>query len=353
MVTLDKTFTAEGSPNIALIKYWGKRNERLILPHNSSLSITFDHKALRTVTSVMFSKRLKKDIFYLDGKKQDLDDKDIKERFSIVEKMRRMAKTDARVIVVSQNYFPTARGLASSASGIATLVYVINKALGLGLDAKEMSVIARQGSGSASRSMFGGVVVWNKGKRGDGRDSFAEQIFKEDYWPQLIDNIVVVSTSKKKVPSRAGMRTTANTNPLFKQRSGSAESRLAEIKRAFKAKDISKVAECTIADSNEMHALMLSTVPSIRYLNAASYAIMDAIEGLNAMEGKTIAGYTFDAGPNANIITINKYQGKVTKVLSQLKKRGMISYVKTSRLGEGPRMLPESKSLIKKSMLGR
>ena len=353
MVTLDKAFTAEGSPNIALIKYWGKRNERLILPHNSSLSITFDHKALRTVTSVMFSKKLKKDIFYLDGKKQDLNDRDIRERFSIVEKMRRMAKTPARVIVVSQNYFPTASGLASSASGIATLVYVINKALGLGLNAKEMSIIARQGSGSASRSLFGGVVVWNKGKRHDGKDSFAQQLFKEDYWPQLIDNIVVVSTSKKKVPSRAGMRTTVNTNPLFKQRASSAQSRLAEIKKAFKAKDISKVAECTIADSNEMHALMLSTIPSIRYLNSASYAVMDAIEELNAREGKAIAGYTFDAGPNANIITISKYQGKVTKVLSRLKKGGMILYVKTSRLGEGPRILPESRSLIKKSMLGR
>ena len=353
MVTLDKVFTAEGSPNIALIKYWGKRDERLILPFNSSLSITFDHKALRTVTSVMFSKKLRKDIFYLDGKKQNLDDKDIKERFAIVETMRRMAKVNARVIVVSQNYFPTASGLASSASGIATLVYVINKALGLRLNAKEMSIIARQGSGSASRSLFGGVVIWNKGNRRDGKDSFAKQLFKEDYWPELIDNIVVVSTGKKKVPSRAGMRATVNANPLFKQRATSAQSRLAEIKRAFKAKDISKVAECTIADSNEMHALMLSTVPSIRYLNVASYAIMDAIEELNAREGKAIAGYTFDAGPNANIITLSKYQSRVIKVLSQLKKRGMISYVKTSGLGEGPRMLPESRSLIKKSMLSR
>lgn len=349
MVILDKVFTAEGSPNIALIKYWGKRDEKLILPCNSSLSMTFEHSALRTVTSILLSKRLKEDIFYLDGKKQDLKDKDTRERFSIVDKMRRMAKTNARIVVSSKNHFPTASGLASSASGIATLVYVLNAALQLNLSAREMSIIARQGSGSASRSLFGGIVVWNMGKRRDGKDSFAYQAFKKDYWPQIVDNIIVVSKSKKKVSSRAGMSQTVKTNPLFKQRQHSAQERLKLIMDAYRRRDISELSKCIIADSNEMHALMLSTVPSIRYLNSTSYAIMDAIDHLNTQHGRHVAGYTFDAGPNANVITTTRYQKKVLNALKPLISKGKISYIKTSRVGDGPKMLTEKDSLIKKN----
>ncbi len=346
MTVFDEVVTVEGSPNIAFIKYWGKRDEKLILPCNSSLSMTFDHKALRTVTSVVFSKRLHEDIFYLDGHRQDLKNRNISEKFGIVNQLRNMAKTDTHIMVVSRNYFPTASGLASSASGIATLVYAVNMSLQLKLTSKEMSVIARQGSGSACRSLFGGIVKWNRGNRTDGRDSFAEQLFDEHYWPQLVDNVVVVSKEKKKIPSRAGMRQTVMTNPLFRLREASADARLAAISKAYAKRDISGVAECMMADSNEMHALMLSTVPSIRYLKASSYAIMDIVEELNENEGHTIAGYTFDAGPNANVVTIEKYQAKVLKALRPLQKKGQIEYIRQSKVGGGPTVLSEVDSLI-------
>ncbi len=343
---MDKVITAEGAPNIAFIKYWGKRDERLILPFNSSLSMTFEHKAMRTVTSVVLSKRLAEDVFFLDGKMQNLKNKEIQERFGILNQLRAMANTETKMLVVSRNYFPTASGLASSASGIATLVYAANSALELNLSAKEMSVIARQGSGSACRSLFGGIVVWNKGSRADGKDSFAEQVFDSRYWPELVDNIVVVSDVKKKVSSRAGMGQTVKTNPLFKARPESAERRLRLIKEAYKKKDISEVAKHMIADSNEMHALMLSTTPSIRYLNPASYAIMSAIEELNDSEGRIIAGYTFDAGPNANIVTIGKYQKKVLEVIGPFEEDKQIQYMKTSKVGEGPKLLNVRDSMI-------
>ena len=255
-------FTAEGSPNIAFIKYWGKRDDALVLPCNSSLSMTFSHDAFRTVTSVLFSKNIDGDSFYLDGTKQDLSGKEIKERFEVLDLLRSEADVDAKALIVSKNYFPTASGLASSASGIATLVYAVNAALGLNLDSRRLSMIARQGSGSACRSIFGGIAVWHSGEMDDGKDSFAEQVFDEKYWPELIDNIVVVSQAKKKISSRSGMRQTVETNPLYRTRPESAEKRVDAAIDAYRNRDISALSEQVTADSNEMHALMLSTRPS-------------------------------------------------------------------------------------------
>jgi len=339
--------TAVGTPNIAFIKYWGKRDERLILPHNSSLSMTLSPDALRTTTSVMFSDKLKHDVFYIDGKQQDLNDKDIAERFNMVNQLRAMAKTDQRIIVVSNNDFPAASGLASSASGISTLSYAVNHALGLGLDARELSIIARQGSGSSCRSIYGGIVEWHKGVRPDGSDSYAEQLFDEKYWPDIVDNIVVVSQEKKKVSSRAGMKQTVETNPLYRSRPDSAEKRLSETVAAYKARDFDRLAECIMADSNEMHALMLSTRPSIRYLNPVSYEIMDAIEELNTSQGRNVAAYTFDAGANANIITLKKSQAMLDSALKPIRDSGRVLYTKISQVGPSPKILSgEGHSLI-------
>ena len=168
------------------------------------------------------------------------------------------------------------------------------------------------------------MVVWRKGSSDDGKDSYAEQLFDEKYWSEIVDNIVVVSQEKKKVSSRAGMKQTVQTNPLYKSRPESAESRLNAIIEVYRNKDFNVLAEHIMADSNEMHALMLSTRPSIRYLNPVSYEIMDAIEALNAAQGKNVAAYTFDAGPNAQIITLKEYQGLVDGALKPILDSGKI-----------------------------
>ena len=351
MTTYDKVFTAEGSPNIAFIKYWGKRDEKLILPYNSSLSMTFSHETFNTLTSVMFSKKLSKDIFYIGGQRQDLKDSDVSERFGVIDLLRKMAGSEEKAMVVSKNNFPTASGLASSASGIATLVYAASSALELNLTSREMSIIARQGSGSACRSIFGGISIWNRGEKPDGSDSFAEQAFDENHWPELVDEVIVVSQEKKKVPSRAGMRQTVETNPLFTSRPEAAAKRLAIITEAFRNRDMHVLSECMMADSNEMHALMLSTRPSIRYLNNVSFSIMAAIEELNAQEGRNIAGYTFDAGPNANVVTTSENKSKVLDALRPLQEDNSILYIKESKAGEGPKILGDSYSLIDEETL--
>lgn len=340
---MDQTVaTATASPNIAFVKYWGKRDERLILPYNSSISMTLD-SSLNTVTSVMFSKELPNDRFFINGEEQNLADKDIAERFRIVDIMRGMAGRSERALIVSKNSFPTASGLASSASGTAALVYACSKALGLKIKAKEMSAIARQGSGSSCRSMFGGIVMWKRGRKDDGSDSYARRIANERQWPDLIDVIAMVSTERKKVLSRPGMRQTVESSALYKARVKFAERNAKGMAKAVKAKDFAIMAGIIMRESNDMHAVMLDTFPPISYLNDSSKEIMSMIHELNRSSGKAIAAYTFDAGPNAHVITLKENEDKVRNALQEVQG---IKEIMTAGIGKGPRILPESDSLI-------
>ena len=349
---MENVITYRGTPNIALIKYWGKRDEKLILPCNSSISITLKGETttvrgasfnLYTKTSVLFSDRLVEDAFYINGKKQDLNDKDVAERFYVINQLRLRARSKSHVLVVSENSFPTASGLASSASGIATLIYAVSKALGIALSEKELSMIARQGSGSSCRSVIGGIVKWEKGTLDDGSDSFAHQLYPASYWPDLKDIIVIVSSAKKKVSSRAGMAHTVKTSPLYEARQNVLDKHIASLESALKNKDLTKLAEIVMKESNNMHATMLDTTPPIMYMDDNSKAIVYAIEDLNKSEGKAIAGYTFDAGANAHIITI---EGNKEKVISQIKNIEGIESIVIAGIGNGPEMLGEDESLI-------
>jgi diphosphomevalonate decarboxylase len=335
-------FTARGQPNIAFVKYWGKRDEKLILPYNSSVSMTLD-PSVNTTTSVLFSDRLKEDSLYINGERQDLNGGEAKERFAMVEKLRELAKTGKRVLVVSKNNFPTASGIASSASGIATLAFAASSALGLHVPGTELSMIARQGSGSACRSIFGGIVQWRRGENPDGSDSFAEQIVDENYWPELRDILAIASEGKKKVSSRAGMKQTVATSRLYGMRPGIAEEHAKKAIEAVKNKDFGKLAEIVMGDSSNMHATMLDTTPPIVYMNDVSVEILYAITELNISEGRSIAAYTFDAGPNAHIITLEGYEKKVEEAL-----RGVdgIKRILNLRQGAGPRLLEREESLI-------
>jgi diphosphomevalonate decarboxylase len=337
-----KVCTALATPNIALVKYWGKRDEKLILPMNSSISITMGEE-FTTKTSIMFTDRIDEDIFYINGERQDLSNKDVKERFDIINIMRNMAGTEDRVIVVSENSFPTAAGLASSASGIAAMVFAANSALGLNLDAKSMSVIARQGSGSSCRSLAGGFVKWEKGLNDDGTDSHIRQIATPEHWPELVDIVAIVSSSRKKVSSRAGMKQTMETSALYNVRPEYAENSCVELERATASKDFEKLGMITMRESNNLHAVMLDTYPPIFYLNDISKEIIYAIDELNRNSGRIIAAYTFDAGPNAQIITLDKHKAEVEKVLSGI---SGIEKLYATKPGSGPRLLSEAESMI-------
>ncbi len=248
---------------------------------------------------------------------------------------------------MSKNNFPTATGLASSAAGMATLVFAASKALGVKLSVKELSIIVRLGSGSACRSVAGGFVRWNKGTRIDGEDSYAEQIADENYWGEITNIITVISEKKKRVSSRSGMKQTMLTSHLYKERPQFAEGLAVRLAGAIKDRDFETLAEITMKESNNLHATMLDTYPPIMYLSDVSKEVMYAVHDLNESEGKLVAGYTFDAGPNAHVITLDKYRNKVRKRLEEID--GINRFIE-SKAGSGPRLLKQEDSLIDGNM---
>jgi len=338
----DKITTAMGTPNIALIKYWGKRdNTGLNTPNNSSIGLTMDEN-LSTKTSVVFSDKFDRDRIYINGVEEKIEGRDVPEKAlytkKILDHMRKLAAVKKKVLIVSENNFPSSAGIASSASGAATLTFALTHALNLKLSHKEMSIIARQISGSACRSLFGGIVKWNKGVKNDGTDSYAEQIVGEKYWPELVNIIAIVDSSKKKVSTSAGHSDTVNTSPLYPSRLAFAEDGVRKVEKAIGDRDIDALSRLIMRDSNDMHATMLDTWPPIMYLNDSSKEIMYAVYELNQSQksGKYIAGYTFDAGPNAHIITTESNKDAILKLLSGI---SGVKKIIISHAGKGPRLL--------------
>ncbi|MDP2717297.1 MAG: diphosphomevalonate decarboxylase, partial [Candidatus Micrarchaeota archaeon] len=285
--------TIEATPNIAFVKYWGKRDDRLFLPQNSSISATMDH-TLTTRTSVVFGD-FKSDRMFLDG--EEADEKTLRTVQRILDLCRQKAGTTDKAHVASVNEFPTAAGFASSAAGMAALTVAACKALSLDLSAKEVSIIARQGSGSATRSIQGGFVEWLSGHKRDGSDSFGQQLFDETHWPGLKNVIAICAPEKKKVSSRAGMKQTVQTSGLYQKRLHDLDHTLRVVRNAIAKRDGPSLYEAIMRESLNMHAVMLDTWPPIAYLNDTSRRIIHAVLDYNGDETAK-AGFTFDAGPN-------------------------------------------------------
>ncbi|MFH0713567.1 MAG: diphosphomevalonate decarboxylase [Candidatus Micrarchaeota archaeon] len=332
--------TFEATPNIAVIKYWGKRDDVLILPTNSSISMTLD--SLKTRTSVMFDPKLKSDELWLNGKEVDLTgDSEASERLKQLDVIREKAGIKEKARIVSINCFPTAAGFASSASGLAALACAASKAAGLKLSTAELSVLARLGSGSASRSVLGGFVEWKKGEKIDGSDSFAVQLAPALHWKEMRVVSVVVSSGKKKISSRVGMKQTVANSVLFKSRLEYLPKTIGEMETAIKQKDFEKFALLAMRDSNNMHAVMLDTQPPIIYLNDKSKMLIELVNEINETAGKIIAGYTFDAGPNCHIYTLEENVKTITTALQKIEG---IEKIVVSKPGNGPQELSDAAS---------
>ncbi len=322
--------TVEATPNIAFVKYWGKRDEKLFLPMNASVSATMDY-TLTTRTSVVFG-NLKQDQAWLDGKRAD--ETTLKTIQHVLDLVRAKAGTKQKAHVASINEFPTAAGFASSASGMAALTSAACAALGLDLSAEEQSVIARQGSGSATRSLMGGFVEWTHGSKADGSDSCANQWFDENHWPELRNVIAITQPEKKKVSSRSGMKQTVQTSPLYAQRLKTVPQTMEKVRSAIAQRDGPKLYEAIMRESANMHAVMLDTWPPITYLNDISKRIMHEIIAYNQTQSEWSAGYTFDAGPNAHVFCQKKDAPAVQKLLSGI---DGVQKVITAGIGSGPR----------------
>lgn len=302
--------------NIALIKYWGKENEELIIPNNNSLSLTLD--AFYTDTHVVFDRSLKEDVLILDGVTQDVTS--LKKVQKVLNEVRRQADLTDKARVESINHVPTAAGLASSASGLAALAGAASDAAGLSLSPGELSKLARMGSGSACRSIYGGFSEWEKGH--SHSSSYAVPIDEADWDIGML--FIVVNDAKKEVSSRDGMKRTVDTSPFYEGWLQTLGSDLSEMKQAIKERSVQKVGEIAERNALKMHATTLGAQPPFTYWTAESMKAMDAVREIRKQN--LTAYFTMDAGPNVKVIC---RQSEIKQI-----KQFMLDYFSKSQLIE-------------------
>lgn len=325
------TATAQAQPNIALVKYWGKRDPVLNLPAAGSLSLTLD--ALWTQTRVSFRPELGGDELLLDGK---ADARALARVSACLDKLRLQAGTNCRAQVQTRNNFPTAAGLASSASGFAALVFAAACALGLPIDRRSLSVLARQGSGSAARSLFGGIVAMHVGERADGLDAFAEPVLAPADWP--LELVVAVTDAEPKATSSSdGMAHSAETSPYYRPWVDSVAADLDQARAAVRARDFAALAEVSEHSCLKMHSVMMSSRPALMYWSGATMDCMQRIRELRQQQGRQVF-FTVDAGPQVKAVCL---PGDADAVAAALALVPGVQSVLRSGLGEGARRLPD------------
>ncbi len=318
--------TAKAHTNIALIKYWGKRNEQLILPTNNSLSITLD--GFYTETTVHFKEALTEDVFKLND--EVISGIPYDQVTTYLDLFRDyIQKPNLFAEVISTNHVPTAAGFASSASGFAALAAATAKALQLRLTDKELSRFMRRGSGSACRSVYGGFVEWEKGAKGDGSDSFAVQIAPQDHWDLRVA-AVVLDAKEKSVSSRVGMKRTVDTSIFYDAWLENVNDDLKEIKAGIQACDFEKVGEIAEANCLKMHATTLGATPPFTYWQNVTMDVMQTIWQLR--EKGILAYFTIDAGPNVKVLYEPENDATVMAALRDI---DGVSDVIVSKVGAG------------------
>jgi len=318
--------TAKAHTNIALIKYWGKRDESLVLPTNNSLSLTLD--GFYTETEVTFKEELTKDVFTLDDEKvTGIPYERVTDYLDVIRTYA--GKPNVYAEVNSINAVPTAAGFASSASGFAALAAAATKALDVNVTNEDLSRLTRQGSGSACRSIYGGFVEWQKGEKDDGSDSFAVQITDSDYWDVRVAAVVLNATMKK-VSSREGMKRTVDTSVFFSSWVDSIADDLHEIKQGIQKKDFEHVGEIAEANCLKMHATTLGAKPPFTYWHDSTMAVMQAVQQMR--ENGIPAYFTIDAGPNVKVLYLPEHEDILKETMLNVPG---VSDVILSRTGEG------------------
>ncbi|MEB5828193.1 diphosphomevalonate decarboxylase [Staphylococcus haemolyticus] len=297
---MKKNGKARAHTNIALIKYWGKADEALIIPMNNSLSVTLDR--FYTETRVTFDETLTEDQLILNGEAVNAKESAKIQRY--MEMIRKEAGISEHALIESENFVPTAAGLASSASAYAALAGACNEALQLGLSDKDLSRLARRGSGSASRSIYGGFAEWEKGN--DNETSFAHRVEADGWENELAMVFVVINNKSKKVSSRSGMSLTRDTSRFYQYWLDNVEPDLKETKEAIAQKDFKRMGEVIEANGLRMHATNLGAQPPFTYLVPESYDAMRIVH--ECREAGLPCYFTMDAGPNVKVLIEKKNQ---------------------------------------------
>jgi diphosphomevalonate decarboxylase len=306
--------TAAAHPNLALVKYWGKADETLNIPANSSISVNLS--GATTVTSVAFSPQLAEDVVLLDGQ---LPTPRAGERVvRCLDRVRQLAGIAARARVESHNDFPAVAGIASSASAFAALSLAASRAAGLTLNERELSILARKGSGSACRSIPDGFAEWVAGDSDDS--SFARQIAPPGHWDLRITT-VVLDEGAKEIASSDGHRA-AVTSPFYRPRLETLPQTLETVRRALLERDLGALGVAVERDAISMHAIAMTSYPAgMDWLSGIYYWLPGTLALIRAVQEWRRQGLpvylTIDAGPNVHLIGESGQQGALEGELAQ------------------------------------
>lgn len=317
--------TYKASSDIALVKYWGKKDEVLRLPENGSISIILD--GLDTVTTVEFDDKYKVDSVTING---DVEEGEETRVVKHLDRIRDLAKVETRAKVASENIFPKGTGLSSSGSGFAALTYAATEALGLVLSEKEMSILARQGSGTACRCVCGGFVEWVDGDTSDS--SYSHSIYDKTHW-DVRDVVVVVDEGKKLVSSTQG-HALANTSIFYKERLNQIKAKLNKVKEAISNKDFSRLGELVETEALEFHSILLTSQPSMIAWYPGTVEVMLEVQKMRR-EGVE-AYFTINTGFNVHVLTLPKFEKEVSDRLNKL---SLVKKTLLAKVGNKPQLL--------------
>ena len=294
--------TTTAAANIALIKYWGKRDGPGNQPATPSLSIGLED--LRTTTLIQAS-GTPDDIIEFEGTEKS------QQRIKhYIDQVRLRFDAKQKLHIVTRNNFPTGTGLASSASGFAALAIGINEFLNLGLSVREVSSLAMSGSGSAARSVSGGYMeVFTD------ESSHADQILEAEQWPLSVF-VAVTETSEKTIGSTEAMKLTARTSPYYNEWLTTHNSDMEDARTAILAQDFEKLASISEHNCLKMHAAIMTSHPPIIYWNPATLAVMQRT--IDLRNSSIPAFFTIDAGSQVKVICPPEYKSQVSEALKDL-----------------------------------
>jgi diphosphomevalonate decarboxylase len=317
--------TAIAPANIAFIKYWGNKNADLRLPENGSISMNLDN--LSTTTTVEFSQDYKNDEIIIGGKNIFSSDARAIKHLNLVREIAGI-KTFAKV--TTTNNFPIATGLASSASGFAALSLAATVAAGLKLSEKELSVLARQGSGSASRSIPSGFVEWFAAD--ESKDSYSVSLYSPDYW-DILDVIPIISAEEKEISTTAGHKV-AHSSVFYPSRLANIGNKLQKAKEYMADKNFAAFGGLVEAESLELFATMLTSTPSLVYWLPESIQMIKNVHKWRR-DGLPVY-FTEDAGPNLHLIIEGK---NIDLLLNELNNIKGIEKIIVNKPSQGARLI--------------
>jgi diphosphomevalonate decarboxylase len=327
--------TALSHPNKALVLYWGNEDDTLRIPTRSSLSMTLQgiNHPLDYIVSLKTMRSSERDKVIIDG----IEDKgEIYSHFvHHLDAMRRYTGLREKVEVTTRTSFPVGSGLAGSAASASALAEAFAGLIGKPTDTRLKSIMARRGSGSASRSVFGGFVMWQKGNSDDS--SYAKQLFDENHW-DLRNVIAMVSSNPKKIRSIEGMKLSKKTCPeqIYSGFASVADPDIEQISAALSARDIAKLGASYEQENYLFRQVCLKTMPPLDYWMKATHDILNKVVNLRDEGIPAYAGT--DAGPNVHIFTVPKQVKRVIRTIQEVE--GVLGIIHC-RVGEGSHLIEE------------